>query len=99
MKKYFFEAAKNQLEKPTEPRYLFCSTAKTAVCAESEEEARAIAEKKLREEYAGTGVILGDIKLMDIESIPTDWSYGYGDELRSGPIEDVSGLVGGSVIR
>jgi hypothetical protein len=99
MKKYFYEAAKNQWEKPTEPRYMFCATAKVTVYADSEEEAKAKAEAKLREEYLGSGVILGPVKLMDIESLPTDWSYGYGDSRKSGSTADIGDLVGDNVIR
>lgn len=99
MKKFFFEAAKTQWEKPTEHKYLFCATAKTIVYAENEEEARVLAEEKLREEYYGTGILLGKVKLMDIESLPVDWSYGYGDERRSGSTSDIGDLVGNNVIR
>ena len=43
MKKFYFEADKKQWEKPTEPKYMFCATAKVWAVAETEEEARAIA--------------------------------------------------------
>lgn len=99
MKKFFYEAAKKQWEKPTEPKYLFCAPARTAVYAETEEEARVMAEEKLRQEYHGTGILLGSVKLMDIESIPVDWSYGYGDERKSGRTADIGDLKGNNVIR
>ena len=35
MKKYFFEAAKKQWEKPTEPKQYLCATAKVTVIAEN----------------------------------------------------------------
>ena len=47
MKKYFFEADRKQWEKPTEPKYLFCAAARTWAIAETEEEARTIALRKL----------------------------------------------------
>ncbi len=99
MKRYFFEADKRQLEKPTEPKYLFCAPAKTAVYAESEEEARALAAEKLRSAYAGTGRLLGEIRLMDIESLPVDWSYGYGDARKSGDTDSIGDRIGGHLIR
>ena len=40
MKKYVFEAAKKQWEKPTEPHSLFVKPAKVTVCAENEEQAK-----------------------------------------------------------
>jgi hypothetical protein len=36
---------------------------------------------------------------MDIESLPTDWSYGYGDSRKSGSTADIGDLVGDNVIR
>jgi hypothetical protein len=99
MKKYVYEAAKNQWEKPTEPRYIFCRKAQIAVTAETEEEARAIAAARLREQYLGTGVILGEVQLADIKDLPVDWSYGYGDERRSGDTAAIGDLVGNNVIR
>lgn len=99
MKKYFFEAARKQLEKPTEPKYVFCTTAKTIVCAEDEAAARELAEEKLKKEYAGSGILLGEVKCVAECDLPTDWSYGYGDARRSGPTEDIGDLVGNHVIR
>ena len=46
MKKYFFEVDKKQLEKPTEPKYVFCAPARVWAVAETEDEARAIAADK-----------------------------------------------------
>ena len=54
MKKYIFEAAKKQWEKPTEPKYVFCPEGRIGVFAETEEEALALAKKKLREGFLGT---------------------------------------------
>ncbi len=99
MKRYYFEADKKQWEKPTEPKYLFCATAKTAVYAEDEEEARVLAAEKLRSQYHGTGTLLGEIRLMDIESLPVDWSYGYGDERKSGDTASIADRIGNHVIR
>lgn len=47
MKKYFYEAQKKQLEKPTEPLYLCCAKAKCWVIAGSEAEAEVLAAEKL----------------------------------------------------
>ena len=100
MKKYFFETAKTQREKPTEPKYVSCAPARTIVYAETEEEAYAKAEAKLQAEYYGTGtLLLGDLKLTASFEQPVDWSYGYGDERRSGPTGEIGDLVGNSVIR
>lgn len=99
MKKYLFEAAKKQLEKPAEPKYVFCAAAKTTVCAENKETALTLAQEKLRREYSGSGIQLGQVKLVAEYDLPTDWSYGYGDARRSGPTEEIGDLVGGNVIR
>ena len=40
MKKYYCEAQKKQLEKPTEPKYVFCTTAKCFVLAENDDDDR-----------------------------------------------------------
>lgn len=37
MKKYIFEAAIKQWEKPTEPKYVFCPEGRIGVFAETEE--------------------------------------------------------------
>ena len=84
MKNYHFTAEKKQWEKPTEPKYVFCPPAAVTVTAETEEEARALAEAMLREEYYGTGVLLGQVKLSGITELAVDWNYGYGDDRGSG---------------
>ncbi len=99
MKKYVFEAAKKQLEKPTEPKYVFCATAKATVCAEDENEAKVLAQEQLQKEYYGTGVALGEAKCVAIYDLPGDWSYGYGDARKSGRTEELGDLVGNHVIR
>lgn len=99
MKKYFYEAQKKQLEKPTEPFYVYCAPAKCFVTAESEEEAAVLAQKKLTEQYQGTGVVLGKPVLTKVADLPVDWSYGYGDERKSGDVGDTVALLSGSVIR
>lgn len=93
MKKYFFEADKKQLEKPTEPMYVFCAPARVWVLADSEEEARAAALEKFRAEYLGTGTLIGQkLRLTKVADAVTDWSYGYGDECRAGTDEDRAAL-------
>ena len=93
MNKYFFELDKLQLEKPTEPKYVFCAPARTWAVAENEEEARLAALAKLRAKYHGTGVILGsDLRLTNQTGLPTDWNYGYGDDRLTGTEEDRSAL-------
>ncbi len=84
MKKYFYEAQKKQLEKPTEPLYVSCAKAVCFVCAESEAEAAVLAEKKLRAKYHGAGVVLGKPVLTKTAELPTDWNYGYGDARKAG---------------
>lgn len=99
MKKYVYEAAKKQLEKPTEPKYNFCATAKVTVYAESAAKAKKLAAAKLRENYLGTGTVLGEPKLVSCVDLPVDWSYGYGSERKSGPTDKIGDLVGNYVIR
>ncbi len=99
MKKYYFQAQKKQLEKATEPSYVYCAPAKCFVLAESEAEAAALAEAKLREMYHGTGVVLGRAVLTKCAELPVDWSYGYGDGRKSGDTASIGDLVGNNVIR
>ena len=99
MKKYYFEAQKKQLEKPTEPSYVYCAPAKCFVLAESEAEAAVLAEKKLGEQYYGSGFVLGKPVLTKCVELPVDWSYGYGDERKSGDTASIGDLVGNNVIR
>ena len=100
MKKYFFETAKTQWEKQTEPKYVSCAPARTFVYAETEEEAYAKAEARLQAEYLGTGtLLLGDLKLTGSFDEAVDWSYGYGSDRRSGPTGEIGDLVGNTVIR
>jgi hypothetical protein len=99
MKKYTFEAPKRQWEKPTEPKYVFCAPARLSVVAENPQEAQEKAAQRFQEEYAGTGVLLGDMKLVAEHDLPVDWSYGYGDERKSGRTGDIGDLVGDHVIR
>ena len=99
MKKYVYEAVKKQLEKPTEPKYIFCATGKVTVYAENETEAKALAEKKLHEKFDGTGTVLGEAKLLACSELPVDWSYGYGDDRKTGDTASIGDLVGNYVIR
>lgn len=99
MKKYYFEAQKKQLEKPTEPSYIHCAAATCFVLAGSEAEAVALAEKKLAGQYNGTGFILGKPVLTKCVELPVDWSYGYGDGRRSGDTAAIGDLAGNNVIR
>lgn len=93
MKKYFFEVDKLQLEKPTEPKYLFCAPARIWVTAPDEDEARALAAEKLRGQYHGTGTLTGrDLRLTKAVDLAVDWNYGYGDERLTGTAEDKAAL-------
>lgn len=93
MKKYFFEVDKLQLEKPTEPMYMFCAPARAWVVAASEDEARALAAEKLRREYYGSGTLTGkELRLTKAVELAVDWSYGYGDERLTGTAEDRAAL-------
>ncbi|MBQ8974867.1 MAG: hypothetical protein IJ072_03970 [Oscillospiraceae bacterium] len=93
MKKYIFEADKSQLEKPTEPKYIFCKSAQVTVCAETQDEAASLAAKKLREKYLGSGTVLGSVRLVAEYDLPADWSYGYGDGRGTGSAEDKKALA------
>lgn len=99
MKKFFYEAQKKQLEKPTEPLYVSCAKAVCSVVADSETEAVVLAERKLREQYAGTGVALGKPALTKAVDLPVDWNYGYGDSRGTGTAADMEALKGQYVIR
>lgn len=99
MKKYFFEAQKKQLEKPTEPLYVSCAKAVCIVYAENETEAAALAEQKLRAKYHGTGAVLGKPVLTKTAELPADWNYGYGDARRAGTKADQEALLADYVIR
>lgn len=94
MTKFYFEADKKQWEKPTEPKYMFCATAKVWAIAETEEEARAIALEKLNAKYHGSGTLLDEprLRLTKSAELPVDWSYGYGDERGAGTAEDKAAL-------
>lgn len=92
MKKYYFEADRKQWEKPDQPSYMFCATAKTWAVAETEEEARAIALKKLSANYYGSGILLDDLQLTKTADLPTDWNYGYGEGRGTGTPEERAAL-------
>ena len=92
MKKYYFEANKKQLEKPTEPLYVFCAPARVWAVAETEEEARAAAAEKLNAKYHGTGVLLGELRLTKTADPAVDWNYGTGDGRLPGTAEEKAAL-------
>ena len=95
MKKYFFEADRKQWEKPTEPKYLFCASAKTWAVAQTEEEARSIALKTIRNKNHATGMLVDDchLRLTKVSELPTDWNYGYGDSRGTGSAADREALI------
>ena len=99
MKKYIYEAAKKQLEKPTEPKYMFCHTVQAIVYADSKAKAKKLAEEKLHEMTAGTGVVIGEAQFVACYDLPVDWSYGYGDERKTGATKKIKNLTGNYVIR
>ncbi len=92
MKKYFFEASKKQLEKPTEPKYLFCPAASLTVLAEDEKEALEKARKGFRCRFLATGVYLGEIRMTGSRELDADWNYGYGDGRGCGTAEELAAL-------
>ena len=92
MKKYFFEASKKQLEKPTEPKYLFCPAASLTVVAENEDEALKKAGEEFRCRFLATGVLLGEIRLTGSRDLDDDWNYGYGDGRGCGCAEERAAL-------
>lgn len=99
MKKYYYEASKKLLDRSTEPLYVHCTTAKCWVIAESEAEAEKLACAKLHAKYDCTGTVLGKLTLTKSAELPIDWSYGYGDERKSGDTAALGDLVGNNVIR
>lgn len=99
MKKYFYEAQKKQLEKPTEPLYVSCAKARCWVVAENEDEAAVLASAKLHGQYDSAGTVLGRPVLTKCVELPVDWSYGYGEARRSGGTDAIGDLVGNDVIR
>ena len=96
-KKYLFEAEKKLTERSYPGPYLFVAPAQVLVLASGEEEARQKAAEKLQKAWHGTGVELGELKLVRSDALPVDWSYGYGDDRKSG--SNISDLVGQSLIR
>lgn len=93
MKKYFFEVDKKQLEKPTEPKYVFCAPARVWAVAETEDEARVLAAEKLRAKYYGSGTLLGrDLRLTKAVDTAVDWNYGYGEDRLAGTAEEKAAL-------
>lgn len=99
MKKYYCEAQKKQLEKPTEPKYVFCTMAKCFVLAENEAEALEKAAAEFREMYHGTGTVLGQIKITKSAALPVDWSYGENEDAVAGDAAAMAELVRHNVIR
>ena len=93
MKKYVYEAARRQWEKPTEPKYRFNAPAIVTVCADSETEAIEKADRQLTAEYFGTGVVLQDLRLVKTIDLPVDWNYGYGDDRGTGSASDREALI------
>ena len=92
MKKYFVEARITQHEKPTEPKQFLCAPARAYVLAEDEESALKLAATKLRNEYFGTGYLLGEIKITKVKDLPVDWQYGYDDDRKVGTEEEKKAL-------
>ena len=93
MNKYYFEADKKQLEKPTEPLYMFCAPARVWTVADSEEQARALALEKLNAKHHASGTVLGrELRLTNAVELPEDWSYGYGGERHVGTAEEKAAL-------
>lgn len=96
-RKYLFEAAKTLTERSYPGPYLFVAPAQVLVLAFDEEEARQKAAAKLKKAWQGTGVELGELKLVRSDALPVDWSYGYGADRKCG--SNISDLVGQSEIR
>ena len=99
MKKYYCEAQKKQLEKPTEPKYVFCTTAKCFVLAENDDDAIQKAAAEFREMYHGTGTVLGKIRITTSVELPVDWSYGEGEAAKPGDQDAMDALIAHNVIR
>ena len=95
-RKYLFEAAKTLAERSYPGPYQFVAPAQVLVLASDETEAREKAAAKLKKAWQGTGVQLGELKLVRSDALPVDWSYGYGDDRKTGSVSD---LVGQSLIR
>ena len=92
MKEYVFEAAKKQLDRTTQPKYVFCPDARITVFAETEEEAAGLAEQELRQKFLGTGFLTGKLRLAQVIDLPLDWNYGYGDGRGIGDAGDRAAL-------
>ncbi len=75
MKKYVFEATKKQRKEAADPKYVFCETAKVTAFANSEEEAKALAEAQLGKDYYGSDIIIGEPRLFRVSELPIDWCY------------------------
>ena len=71
-KKYVFEAEKTLTERSCPGPYLFVAPAQVRVLAANEEEARQKAARKLQNTWQGTGVQLGEIKLVRCDALPVD---------------------------
>ena len=99
MKKYYCEAQKKQLEKPTEPKYVFCTTAKCFVLAENDDDARMKAAAEFHEMYHGTGAVLGEIRITKAVELPVDWSYGENEDAKPGDQAAMDQLIAHNVIR
>ena len=84
MKYFIFEADRTQWEKPTEAKYVFCPPARIKVFAENKRQAVKLAQERAREQFAGTGVLTGTLRLVQTQDEPVDWSYGYGDARSKG---------------
>ena len=100
MKKYFYEADKRLKEKAYQSyARVHTMPAVIIVYAESEKDAEKLAREKLRAIYQGSGVLLENFRLARCADVPVDWSYGYGDERRSGDTDGIPDTVGNSQIR
>ena len=99
MKKYYYEAQKKQLEKESEPFYICCSKTRCWVIAEDEAEAEKLAYAELRAKNHATGAVFGKLVMTKCVELPVDWSYGYGENRKSGCTACVGDLVGNDVIR
>ncbi len=87
MKKYIYEAPKTQWEKPEIADYIFCAPAEISVLASSEDEAMELARTKIQKQYTGSGqLLLSGLRLVASYDLPVDWSYGYGDERKTGHV-------------
>lgn len=85
LKKYVYESDIQRREKPMEYKYMFAKPCAVTVYAENEEHALKLATGAIKTRLYQTGILpVGEPRLVRVDDLPVDWSYGYGDERVAG---------------